>query len=375
DSALEPLLRIALVPGVGPARLAALLRRFGSPERVLGASAQEVGRIPGFGGETVRRLGAAAEPAATGPVGACMARLRKMGAVGITPDDASYPDDFRGIADAPYLLFAAGRLELLGNPAIGIVGTREPTPYGRSTAATLAGELAGAGFAVVSGMAKGIDAAAHEAALDARGGTVGVLGQGIDGVYPAENRRLFERVRGEGCLLSEYPPGEEPRAGNFPRRNRLIAALSAGVLVVEMAARSGAQHTVNYALEQGKEIFAVPGPIGSATSAGTNQMLKDGARLVTGVQDILEELGGVGTLSASPRAPRPEIPAPTEPAEPEGLSAEERRVFAALGPDPLHVDPLGSAAGLPPGQLLPALLALELRGVVEALPGKHFRRS
>jgi DNA processing protein len=229
-------------------------------------------------------------------------------------------------------------------------------------------------------MAKGIDAAAHAAALDAEGGTVGVLGQGIDRVYPSENRGLFERVRAEGCLLSEFAPGEEPRAGNFPRRNRLIAALSAGVLVVEMAARSGAQHTVRYALDQGKEVFAVPGPIGSPRSEGTNQLLKEGARLVTGIADIVEELRGVGSTAAPPRrdAPAPVVAAAAPPEaaaqEPAGLIEEERRVWAALGAEPLHVDRIGSASGLAPSPLLGALLSLELRGVVESLPGKHFRR-
>ncbi|HLL46796.1 MAG TPA: DNA-processing protein DprA, partial [Longimicrobiaceae bacterium] len=283
-----------------------------------------------------------------------------------------------------FLLFATGRLELLGNPAVGVVGTREPTDYGRQAAMQLAGDLARAGYQVVSGMAKGIDAAAHAGALAAGGETVGVLGHGIDLTYPRENGRLFAAMRERGLLVTELPPGAEPLAGNFPRRNRLISALSEGVLVVEMAVKSGAQHTVSYALEQGKEVFAVPGPIGAPMSAGTNQLLKDGARLVTSADDILEELRGVGR-SASVRVARtaasqPPLtldagPMPTsEMVQPEGLSPEEAQAWAVLGAEPLHVDDVAAAAGLAPGGVLAALLGLELRGAAEQLPGKRYRR-
>lgn len=371
-SALEPLLRLACVPGAGPARLAALLRHFGSAERVLAADAAEIRALPRFGGELAQRIRAAGEPEGVSRARAALQRLARAGAVAITPDDAAYPDSFRAISDPPFLCFAIGRLELLDSPGVGVVGTREPTPYGRDAAGSLAGALAGAGFTIVSGMARGIDAAAHTAALDAGGGTVGVLGSGIDGIYPAENRDLFARVRERGLLISEYLPGEEPRAGNFPRRNRLIAALSRGVLVVEMALRSGAQHTVNYALEQGKEVFAVPGPIGAPMSEGTNQLLKEGARLVTGVSDVLEELRGVGSPEPLARGPARQESVPPRP--PPELPPEEASVWAALGSEPRHVDEISAAALLAPSRVLAALLGLELRGAAEALPGKHFRR-
>lgn len=379
-SALEPLLRLGMVPGVGPLRVAQLLRHFGSAERVLAASAAEVGALPRFGAELTARVAAASGTEARERAARAIDRLAKLGAVAITPDDLAYPDAFRLLPDAPFLLFASGRLELLGEPAVGIVGTREPTDYGRETATRLAGDLARAGYTVVSGMAKGIDAAAHAGALGAGAGTVGVLGHGIDLTYPRENARLFSAMRERGLLITELPPGEEPRAGNFPRRNRLISALSEGVLVVEMAVKSGAQHTVAYALEQGREVFAVPGPIGSPMSAGTNQLLKEGARLVTSSEDVLEELRGVGrpvpVRRAGPAASaRPaEADLGAEPVEPEGLSPEESRTWAALGMDPLHVDDVAAAAGLAPSGVLAALLGLELRGVVEQLPGKRYRR-
>jgi DNA processing protein len=229
-------------------------------------------------------------------------------------------------------------------------------------------------------MAKGIDAAAHAAALDAGGSTIGILGHGIDRIYPPENRDLFRRVRQDGLLLSEMAPGEDPNAGNFPRRNRLIAALSLGVLVVEMGSKSGAQHTVTYALEQGREVFAVPGQIGSPMSEGTNQLLKDGARLVTSANDILEELRGVGHAAVSPvplaatASTSPSVDAPA-PAPPSDLAPDEAKVFGALTADAKHVDDLAAAADLAPSNVLAALLGLELRGLVESLPGKQFRRK
>ncbi len=377
-AALEPLLRLALVPGIGPTRLTGLIRHFGSADRVLGASSAEIRQIPRVGGELARRLGEAARPAAQERARAATARLERAGAVALTPDDLAYPDGFRILPDPPFLLFAMGRLELLSTTGVAVVGTREPTAYGRSAAAELAAGLVAGGYAVVSGMAKGIDAVAQAAALDAGGGTIGVLGHGIDRIYPLENRTLFERVRAEGVLCSELPPGEEPRAQNFPRRNRLIAALSEGVLVVEMGMRSGAQHTVNYALEQGKEVFAVPGQIGSAVSAGTNQLLKDGARLVTSVDDVLEELGGVRSPAAPAHgeiAPAAAPPQAAPAADPPDLAPDEKSVLRELGADPVHVDDVSARSGLAPSLVLAALLGLELRGLVEALSGKRFRRT
>jgi DNA processing protein len=322
--ALEPVLRLAMVEGIGPARLSALLARFGSAGRVLGASAEELGAVPGFGRELVKRLRAADTDEGRQRAAEAMKTLERAGAVAFTPDDVAYPEAFRTLPDPPYLLFAVGNLDLLHSPGLGVVGTRSPTEYGWRTAMSLSGELARAGLTIVSGMARGIDSAAHAAALDAGGTTVGVLGHGIDRVYPPENGPLFERVGQRGLLLTELAPGEKPNAGNFPRRNRLIAALSLGVLVVEMGEKSGAQHTVTYALEQGKDVFAVPGPIGSPQSAGTNQLLKDGARLVTSSADILEELRGVGH-AFQPAGGGPASPANIDVPPPPPPDAHRRR--------------------------------------------------
>ncbi len=369
-AALEPLLHLALVPGIGPQRLATLIRRFGSAERALAAPARDLASLPGMGAAAARGIREAGCPAARQRLRRALAALRRVGAEVVTPEEAAYPEAFRLVPDAPYLLYAAGDLETLARPGVAVVGTRAPTEYGRAAAASLSAGLARAGYSIVSGMARGIDTAAHRAALEAGAPTVGILGHGIEQIYPAESRRLFERMRERGLLLTEFPPGERPRAGNFPRRNRLIAALSQGVLVVEMGLKSGAQHTVGYALEQGREVFAVPGPISAGTSAGTNQLIKEGARVVTSVDDILEELRGVGTAP-----PRPSL-RPPEPAPPVLvlLSPPEESVLRALDHEPRHVDEMASACGLSPGTLLAALLELELKGIAEALPGKRYRR-
>jgi DNA processing protein len=391
SSALEPLLRLAVVPGIGPARLQLLVRRFGSAERVFAAPASEVRALPGFGDELARRV-----REASGPVGAertrtALAVLDREGAAVLSPDDRDYPDGFRLLSDPPFLVFAVGDLALLRAPAVALVGTRQPSAYGRDTAAGLSRELVRAGYVIVSGMASGIDAAAHGAALEAGGGTVGVLGNGIDRVYPAENRSLFRAVRERGLLLTEYVPGEQPKAGNFPRRNRLIAAIAAGVVVVEMAVRSGARHTVDAALELGREVFAVPGPIGSEVSAGTNLLIKQGAGVVTAVTDVLDALEGVGSTEAGGSslrkagaerpgrdpggACRPDLPADAPAPDLRDLRPEEARLIHALDGDPRHVDELAARAETTTGQALALLLQLELRGLVESLPGKRFRRG
>jgi DNA processing protein len=280
---------------------------------------------------------------------------------------------------------------------VAIVGTRAPTSYGRQAAGELARGLSQSGVVIISGMARGIDTAAHVACLDAGGETIGVLGHGIDQMYPPEARRLFERVRRVGLLLTEYPPGETPRAGNFPRRNRLITALSRGVIIVEMSHRSGAQHSVSYALEQGKEVLAVPGPIDSPASEGTNQLIKDGARMVTSSADVLEELFGVGSYqilpartltSGSAERPSPQGPVWAEAVpSPLTIAAEgaafrvpalslftpaESRLLDAMQPEPLHIDILSARAGVTSADAMVLLLELELRGAIQSTAGMRY---
>jgi DNA processing protein len=377
-SALEPLLRVAVVPGIGPARLQQLLRRFGSAERVLAADEREILALPGFGSELARRVATARTPGGHDRARRALGLLQRHGAVALTPDDQDYPEPFLQLVDPPFLVFASGDRALLERPCVAIVGTRRPSDYGRQAAAALSRGLVEAGYVVVSGMASGIDAAAHQAALEAGGGTIGVLGTGIERTYPAENRRLFRDMRERGLLLTEFAPGEEPKAGNFPRRNRLIAALALGVLVVEMGTRSGARHTVDAALDLGRDVFAVPGPIGSEVSAGSNELIKHGAALITGVGDVLDALQGVSRdrPSARPRGAgsgREAAPA-AAPSLPLDLPAGAAELLGAMDGNARHIDDLAAAAGFPPGDVLALLLQLELLDLVESEPGKLFRR-
>jgi DNA processing protein len=376
---LEPLLRLSLVRGVGPQRFATLVDRFGSAAAALGASTRELRQLPGIGAGLAREIAEIAGPTGSARLDRALRALDRTGAIAVSAADPVYPECFHHLADPPFLVFMAGDPTLPGRPGVAMVGTRAPTPYGRDVVADLGNGVAFAGYTVVSGMARGVDTLAHRAALGAGGRALGVLGHGIDLVYPPENRDLFAAVRDRGLLISEMPPGEKPLAGNFPRRNRLIAALSRAVLVVEMGLKSGAQHTVTYALELGREVMAVPGPITSAASAGTNQLIKDGARPVTCVDDVLEALGGVG-YSRGGRRPPADSNGPGPPHTGDGaqtglplLSDQEARVLARLDSEPRHVDQVGGP-GLDPGTLLGTLLELELKGVVEALPGKMYRR-
>lgn len=356
----EDLVHLSLVEGVGSARLGTLLETFGSAGSVLSASLASLKAAPGVGPVLARRIREAAR-SSTRP--ATRALLRNLAASGIQVvafHDPGYPAPFRSLSEPPYLLYLAGRSRLLDHPSVALVGTRYPTAYGREVAARLAADLADAGICVVSGMARGIDGAAHAGALRARGDTIGVLGHGIDQLYPPEAGRLFAAVRRRGLLISEFSPGETPRAGNFPRRNRLIAALSRVVVVVEMSLRSGAQHTVNFALDQGVDVMAVPGPITSPGSAGTNQLIRDGAGVVTDASDILLSMG----ISASYPAAE--------------LSSTDRptgSVLDAVGGSATHVDAIANAAGLPVAETLRQLLILELKGQIVAEGGNRFRRS
>jgi DNA processing protein len=281
----------------------------------------------------------------------------------LVPSDSGFPARLRSIPDPPPVLFLRGDPELFVRPAVAIVGSRNHTRYGAEVAARLADEVVRAGAVVVSGMALGLDAVAQGAALDAGGSTIGVLGTGADIVYPRQNRRLFDRVLAEGALLTEHRPGDGGHQGAFPRRNRLISGLADALVVVEAAEGSGTLITVTCALEQGRDVFAVPGPISSPTSRGTNRLLRDGAIPILEPEDLFRALGGAG------RTPQTVMLSP-----PCTLSPDEARVLDALGDEPRHVDELALITGLPIGPLLGTLLGLEIGGLAEQLPGSVFRR-
>ena len=265
----------------------------------------------------------------------------------------------------PALLYAWGNVDLFARPAAGVVGSRNHSAYGATAARILAEGVAQAGVVIVSGMARGIDAIAHAAALDAGGASLGVLGNGFGVVYPAANRPLYERMIAHGCLVTELPPGERPHAHTFPRRNRLISGLAGVTVVVEAAAGSGALITADCALDQGRAVLAVPGPITSPTSLGCNRLIQQGAKPALSVADILEELG-------LPRSATPEGASAGPRAAPLDLGPLQRKLWDALGAEPQHVDALVATAGAETSAVLTALTELEMRGLVKQQPGMRF---
>lgn len=279
-----------------------------------------------------------------------------------------FPSLLSDLPDAPAALFVAGDPDALHLPCLAIVGSRNPSRGGRDNAYRFARHLAGTGFCIVSGLAEGIDSAAHEGALDAGGRTVAVLGHGPDEVYPARNRELAARISGQGAIVSEYPPGTPPRAWHFPQRNRLISGLSLGTLVVEAARRSGSLITARLAGEQGREVFAIPGSIHNPMSRGCHQLIRQGARLVESADDILSELGSLvdGLLEDRQHA------AP----EPSAVKRDEDyvRLLEVMSFDPQTADELAAKSALTIEQVSSMLLILELEGEIEALPGGRFSK-
>ncbi len=351
-------LALSLVPGLGARSIATLVQHFGSASAVLTVPAHRLAGLPRISRRTLDRIGRIDRRQVAG----LLDRARRSGQRVLVPSDPGFPARLRSIPDPPPVLFARGDLAVLGRAAVAIVGSRAHSRYGAEVTGRLAEVAAAAGAVVVSGMARGLDAVAQGAALRAGGTSIGVLGTGVDRIYPMENRSLFERIVGQGLLLSEHPPGDPGHRGAFPRRNRLISGLADALVVVEAAEGSGTLITVNCALEQGRDVFAVPGPITAPSSRGTNRLLRDGATPILEPEDLLAALGLA-------REQQPAGP-PTPPCT---LTADEARVFDALGPNPLQLDDLAMQVGLPIGPLLGTLLGLELGGLVEQLPGSQFR--
>jgi DNA processing protein len=348
------------VVGIGNVTFRRLLERFDSPQAALSASPNDLA--------TVRGLSPAVVDGIRGGKWQYFAeeecrRLRTSGARLMTFTSADYPKSLFEIPDPPPFLYMRGELRS-SQPSIAIVGSRKASSYGLLTAGRLAEALARNGMAVVSGMARGVDTAAHKGALLAGGRTTGVLGCGIDKVYPPENRRLYDEMVEKGCLLSEFPLGTLPLAENFPRRNRIISGLSRGVLVVEAAENSGSLITAQYALEQGRDVFAVPGNISFASSRGSNRLIKQGAKLVDCVEDILEELPGYRATASGKCV---EAPPRTF-----ALTPKEAAIYELLARSPLHIDDIISQTELTAGEVSSMLLHLELKGAVTPLPGTHY---
>ncbi|MBI2506404.1 MAG: DNA-protecting protein DprA [Candidatus Latescibacteria bacterium] len=358
-------LALSRLPEIGGTRCRQLIARFGSVRSALEAPARSWEEIVGVG--VARR--ARALPVDWEWAENQWAALQRLGGHLITLEDEGYPELLRQIASPPAMLFVLGAADFT-LPTIALVGTRQASEYGQSMARQLAAELARQGLCVISGMASGIDTAAHQGALEGGGQTFAVLGCGPDVIYPRANAQLHARIQQQGAVLAEYPLGFPPDAGTFPRRNRLISGLSLGTVVVEAPAQSGALITASYALDQNREVFAVPGEVRGGRSAGCHRLIKEGAKLVEGVGDVLEELGPRFQQRAQ-LALDFTVPVPAGPE----LSPQERLVYDLLGEEPLHIDPLGAQTGLPVPELLRILLDLELEGLVVQLPGKRFVRQ
>jgi len=351
---------LSLAPGVGSVLFKRLIQAFGSPERVFKTPPTKLARVEGIGPKVVESLKRFDwKPR----VEKEFRSAQKIGARFVTWEDEEYPPNLKNIYDPPPLLYALGSLLPQDQMAVAVVGSRNPTTYGRAAAERISMGLSRRGITVVSGLARGVDSCAHQGALSAGGRTIGVLGCGIDIIYPPENRELFQRVAAQGAVLSEFPLTTPPDSDHFPIRNRIISGLSLGVAVVEATLRSGSLITARLALDQNRDVYAVPGNVDSARSEGTNRLIKEGAKLVTRADDILEEI-----------LPPQEPPPREAPPQPQ-LSEEETRVFSVLGREPVHIDEVIAQSTLSSARVSAILLALELAGHIRQFPGLRFGRT
>jgi DNA processing protein len=361
---------LALTPGIGAARMSVLLSHFQTATGALSAPFAFLCTVPG-----ITRAAATAISGTSAAAGErALAAADAMGAFCILPEDPSFPAALKDIPDPPTLIFAQGQVDLLRLPGVAIVGSRDHSPYGGEVCRGVAREAAEAGIAVVSGMARGLDAIAQTAALDAGGATIGLLGNGLGVVYPAANRMLYRRVAEEGLLLTEFPPGERPGVGAFPRRNRLISGLARVTVVIEAAEGSGTLITVGTALAQGRDVMAVPGNISSPTSLGTNRLIRDGAEPLLEVADLLAHYPEVvarrhdGTTARASSSCQPALRAVPE--APADLLPLERGLFEALRAGPVELDQLVAGCGRTTAEVLAAVSSLELRGLVVEAAGR-----
>lgn len=354
----EAFVALNMLPRIGPVRVRKLLRLFGSPSAVLAAKAADLREVSGIGpeaAESILRWQEHSDPAAE------IERASKFGAKVVTTGDPSYPALLAEIHDPPIVLYVWGELPVA--PAIGVVGTRKPSHYAAECAKKLSYQLAYAGLVVASGLARGIDTAAHQAALAAKGKTIAVLGSGLENLYPPENKELAEKIaNGGGAVISEFPMQTKADRQTFPMRNRIITGLSTGLLVVEAGTTSGSLISATQAGEQGRSIYAVPGRIDQPQAIGSNKLIQQGAKLVMSAQDILDDIDLLFPQQPELSRPEPIV----------GLSPVETAVREAIGDDETALDEIIAKCGLPTPQVSSTLLALEMRRLVKQLPGSRF---
>jgi DNA processing protein len=354
------LVALHLIPGLGLRLTTALLQRFGSAGAVLRAGPDRLQEVPHIGSKLAHRLHQAMTRA---DVDAELAWMERQGVHLVIRGSADFPGALENIPDPPFLLYLRGQLSPADENAVGVVGSRHCTSYGRKVAERLAAELARAGYTIISGLARGIDGMAHRAALKAGGRTLAVLAGGLSKIYPPEHADLAREVEQSGALITEAAMAMEPMAGMFPARNRLISGLARGVVIIEAAERSGALITASHAAEQGRPVFAVPGPVDSPLSAGVHQLVRKGAILIRGVEDILEELQGV----------RPAVaPACRQP--PPALDELQLRIWQALADQPQHIDLLVHHLQASVAEVSKNLLLLEMKKLIRRLPGSQYER-
>ena len=364
-------LQLNLVPGLGPRTTAVLLDHLGSAEAILEADPERLLRVPGVGPQLVRSIRAHRDLSTARRESA---RCRAANVDLLLSSDAGYPCRLREVDDPPHLLYCRGQLDPADQWSIAVVGARHCTSYGRRQAESLAAGLAQHGWTIVSGLARGIDAAAHRASLEAGGRTLAVLASGVVHIYPPEHRDLADAVTEQGGLLSEMSTLQKPVAGLFPQRNRIISGLSLAVIIVEAGERSGSLHTARHALEQGRDVFAVPGRVDSWASAGCHALIRDGVVLVRDLTDVLESLSPVGSqIGSSPSCNT----SPSEPDQPpvSGLSAAEHELLSIVPACPTSMDQIVRLSGWDTARVLSILTQLEVQQLIERLPGSTVRRT
>jgi len=355
----EACIALNMVPQMGPVKMRRLLEAFGSAERILAARPAQLTQVNGIGEDLAKNIADwenHADPAAEEK------KARDLGAHVITAEDEEYPSALREIHDPPIVLYVRGAITARDNHAVAVVGSRKASHYATECAKKLSFQTAYAGLTVVSGLARGIDTAAHQGALAAKGRTIAVIGAGLAHLYPPENAELAERIASNGAVVSEFPIETKPDRQTFPIRNRIVTGMSFGVLVVEAGANSGALISANMAAEQGRTLYAVPGRIDQPTCLGSNRLIQQGAKLVVSAEDILDDLPVMFK-------DRPQLPAAVAPVD---LTAEQQKILAAIGAEETSLESVITTSGLTAAVVSSTLLALEIRRLVKQLPGKRY---